>query len=389
MKYITLFVAAFLFSNFGYAQQSKSYEINGNVKNIPAHTIYMVTLKRHPALQMTWPIIDSARVTNGNFKLKRDTILAEPSWATSIYYLDPQTKQRVVLKFQNKYHPHASESFILENSKMDIEGDVKNPNGLSLTGSAETAILNRYRLLNSGIYQVEQKIESLKKTGNRVELNKAIQLKNDTLVSFKKKMMMLAEENPSSWMIMINVYQNAALFTPTELNLITQVFRKEVLQTPKGQKLMNYGQSAKNLISGARFPSFTYKDANQARVSLNDVKGKNGTVVIFWASWCGPCRAEIPELKAFYKLYKSRGINFVSISTDHDMKAWKTALKAENMPWPNLSNLPGNKEEIIKKYNTTAIPAIFLVDAAGFIVMPNDYRMVELRENLEKLLSKS
>ncbi|WP_316839076.1 TlpA disulfide reductase family protein [Pedobacter gandavensis] len=388
MKYITFLLSIFTFSNFIYAQQKHPYEIIGNVKNIPSGKVYMVTMKRTASNDLNWPIIDSAKVLDGNFRLHKDTILLEPSWATHIYYIDPATKKQVTLLFQNKYHHAPSNNLLLENTKMNIEGDVKDPKGLLLTGATETEISDRYGLLSPGTHKIEEKIAALKKSGNQAELTKAVKLKNDTVITFKKTILMLANQYPSSWMMMTNVYQNTEHFTPTELAEITQVFTKEVLQTPKGQKLLKFAQSSKDLVKGARFPAFSYKDANQKRISLNDVKGKNGTIVVFWASWCGPCREEIPELKTLYAEYKSKGINLVSISIDHNIKAWKKALSIEKMPWPNLSNLPGDKEEIIRKYNTTAIPAIFLLDAAGLIVMPNDYRMVELRAHLEKTLSK-
>ena len=76
----------------------------------------------------------------------------------------------------------------------------------------------------------------------------------------------------------------------------------------------------------------------------------------------------------------------VSISVDHDINAWKKALGIELMQWPNISNLPGDKNEIYKKYNINAIPAIFLLDEKNNIVMTNDYRMPVLRENLDKML---
>jgi len=79
----------------------------------------------------------------------------------------------------------------------------------------------------------------------------------------------------------------------------------------------------------------------------------------------------------------------VSISTDHDIHAWKGALKKENMPWVNISNLPGDDKLINKTYNITAIPAIFLLDAQNKIVMPNDYRISVLKENIEKMLTKN
>lgn len=140
-----------------------------------------------------------------------------------------------------------------------------------------------------------------------------------------------------------------------------------------------------NLFTGSSFPIFKYKDVNQKMVSLVHAKGRRGTLVIFWASWCGPCRDEIPALKKIYAEYKSKGINLVSISIDHDRKAWKKALALEKMPWPNLSNLPGDYNEIMKKYNVNGIPAIYLLDAKNTVVMSNECAIPEVRKSLIKL----
>lgn len=147
-------------------------------------------------------------------------------------------------------------------------------------------------------------------------------------------------------------------------------------------------QKRVNLVAGSSFPVFNYKDVNQKMVSLAHVKGKRGTLVIFWASWCGPCRDEIPAMKKIYAEYKSKGINLVSISIDHDRKAWKKAVALEKMPWPNLSNLPGDDNEILKKYNINGIPAIFLLDAKNTVIMSNECAVPEVKASLIKFTAK-
>lgn len=387
MKKILTLSALLLISRFAFGQQVKSYEIDGIVKNIPSRMLYLVTMKRDLANNSSQPVIDSALITDNHFVFHRDTTLLEPSWATNIYFVDSLTKKITNLSFQNKFNAKSrSVSFILENAKMSIAGDIKDSKGLVLTGAAETEILNQFGLLIPGVYKMNNRIDSLKKAGNKEALSQALSIKNDSLISFKKKLLTLSKQNASSWVMMVNVYQNADLFTPAELNEITKVFSQEVLNTPKGKRLLIFSEQSKNLVAGASFPAFSYKDPAGKTINLNTVKGKNGTIVVFWASWCGPCRAEIPELKKVYNEYKSKGINVVSISVDHDINAWKKALGIELMQWPNISNLPGDKNEIYKKYNINAIPAIFLLDEKNNVVMTNDYRIPVLRENLNKML---
>ena len=78
----------------------------------------------------------------------------------------------------------------------------------------------------------------------------------------------------------------------------------------------------------------------------------------------------------------------VSISTDHDIVAWRQAMKEESMAWTNLSNLPGDGKIINSTYNIYAIPSVFLLDAENKIVMPDEYDIPTIREYIEKLLSR-
>lgn len=390
MKYFLTLLIIIIAFNHSFAQQDKSYRITIKASNIPAKKIYLNTMKRNASRNLSWPTIDSAQINNGVFILHKDTTILEPSWSTNIFYIDSLTKKRKDLVFQNKFYPNQrNSSFLLENTEITITGDAKSPKGLQLTGSPESDMNEQYGLLMPGTYKLDEKIDSLKKTGDKTTLPGIINSRNDSLIVFKKKLFNLTSQYPGSWMILLNIYQNASLFTPTELSQIIQVFSAKVMETPKGKSLSFFGQQSKSLVTGVSFPSFSYFDENKKKIQLSDIKGQNGTIIVFWASWCGPCRREIPELKKLYQTYKSKGINMVSISTDHDINAWKEALKKENMLWTNISNLPGDYKLINKTYNISAIPAIFLLDAQNKIVMPNDYRIPLLKENIEKMLTKN
>lgn len=98
-----------------------------------------------------------------------------------------------------------------------------------------------------------------------------------------------------------------------------------------------------NLKKGIEAPAFELPDTLGKVFTLNDFKGSY-LVIDFWASWCGDCRREIPEVKALYDSWKDARINgspvkFLSISFDHDADAWKTILRNENFAWPQVSNL--------------------------------------------------
>jgi peroxiredoxin len=116
-------------------------------------------------------------------------------------------------------------------------------------------------------------------------------------------------------------------------------------------------------VSQTPFPAFEYPDTAGKKVSLNSVKGKKATLIVFWASWCAPCRKEIPALKMLYSNYKAKGLSVVSVSVDEKMAAWKKAVSQEHMPWPNLANLPSDGLPVMDQYKIEAVPQMILIDS--------------------------
>lgn len=119
------------------------------------------------------------------------------------------------------------------------------------------------------------------------------------------------------------------------------------------------------------------------KAKLSDYIGKNKVVLLdFWASWCTPCLNELPNLKAAYKKFKSKGFEIVSVSVDDDTDDWIKAVKDNSMNWVQLWNGEDMQGSAAVKYTITAIPATFLIDAEGTIIGRN-LRDHELEEALE------
>ncbi|MBP6181890.1 MAG: TlpA family protein disulfide reductase [Flavobacterium sp.] len=121
-------------------------------------------------------------------------------------------------------------------------------------------------------------------------------------------------------------------------------------------------------------------------MSLKECLGKV-TIVDFWASWCGPCRKENPNVVAIYKELHAKGLNIVGISLDKDAKAWKEAIVKDKLTWNHISNLKFWDEPIAAQYKVQSIPATFILDASGKVVA-QDLRGDELRAKIIALLSK-
>lgn len=122
---------------------------------------------------------------------------------------------------------------------------------------------------------------------------------------------------------------------------------------------------------GKMAPEINLKDPNGKAIPLSSLKGKV-VLIDFWASWCGPCRMEMPNVVAAYKKYKDKGFTVYSVSLDKDANAWKNSINALGMVWENhVSDLKWWQCEAAQVYGVQGIPAAFLLDRDGKIVATN------------------
>ena len=139
---------------------------------------------------------------------------------------------------------------------------------------------------------------------------------------------------------------------------------------------------------GTMLTDLTMADGEGTEHALSEWCGKGKYVLVdFWASWCGPCLRELPNVIECYEKYRERGLEIIGISLDNNKEAWLAAVKRLEMAWPQLSDLKGWKSLGATTYGIQSIPANILVDPEGRIV-DNDLRGVFLRKRLEELLER-
>ena len=134
------------------------------------------------------------------------------------------------------------------------------------------------------------------------------------------------------------------------------------------KKTLQYLETAKRKVIGVQFTDFTMTDIKGENRKLSDYAGKGNYVLVdFWASWCGPCRGEMPNVVKAYEQYHPKGFEIVGVSLDNKKEAWEQAVKELGMSWPQLSDLKGWQCEAARLYGVTGIPMTLLIDPEGKI----------------------
>jgi thiol-disulfide isomerase/thioredoxin len=128
--------------------------------------------------------------------------------------------------------------------------------------------------------------------------------------------------------------------------------------------------AASALTVGKTFPAFAEKDLNGQPLALANFKGKV-VLIDFWATWCGPCVAELPNVLAAYEKYHDKGFEIIGISLDQSRDALTAFIKEKNMKWAQYFDGLGWKNKLSEQNGIQAIPATFLLDGEGKIIARN------------------
>ena len=134
--------------------------------------------------------------------------------------------------------------------------------------------------------------------------------------------------------------------------------------------LNNKVKAMASFTVGGEAPDFAQNSPEGKTISLSSLRGKV-VLIDFWASWCGPCRKENPHVKKLYSQYKDKGFDILGVSLDKTKSRWTAAIAKDGLPWHQVSDLKGWKNEVALQYGVTSIPQTVLVDKEGKIIARN------------------
>ena len=163
----------------------------------------------------------------------------------------------------------------------------------------------------------------------------------------------------------ISYYQNT--LGPETVSFLFYRLNDQIQNSDESSSIKQYLLRSSLVQKGAIIDNFKMKDQSENELSLESVKAKF-ILIDFWASWCGPCRAENPHLKEVYQKYRDKGFEIISVSLDEKREDWRKAIQKDGLPWLQVSDLNGRNNKLAIRYKIGPIPYYFLIDEQHRVV---------------------
>lgn len=335
------------------AQQETGYTVNvtanGDLTQLPNDTLIFTGGTRKT------PTVDTVVLVNGKCTIKGET-------NTPTYYT-------LTFKGQKRFFKR----FFLENTKFDVVFDAAKPAEATVTGGVAQTFINEFSAKQKELSQAYGIDSLMKGYAKASEEEKAVI--EETYDKWQKECEAMQNaylaENPVSDYALAYVASEVGNLPIEEVEAKLAAFdtipafaENIVLKETKETAAL-----IKSLQPGNQAPDFVQNDPDGKPIRFSDIYSKNKlTMIDFWASWCGPCRAFNPELVKIYKKYHKKGFEILGVSNDNSHEKWVKGIKDDKLVWPQVSDLKYWDNEVGKMYYVRYIPQNIFVDQTGKIV---------------------
>lgn len=347
---------------FACKQNKTNFTVDGEITNMPNGEIYFI--KSGDAKD-----IDTVKVKDDKFIYTG--FLSEPT----VYMVN--------------FGPEEQPAFIiLEKGKTKMSFTKGASNSLQVNGGAQHDIYNQFLEICKPVFI---SMDSIGKEAAAHEqdisfialLQQEFKKLDDTL---KQRQFNFIKQHPqgvASAFLAMNYFSESEDKSYTDITTVYDALDQPTKESYYGKKLADIKEQMKTTAIGAFAPDFSLPNAEGKLISLSTYKGKI-TLIDFWASWCGPCRAENPNVVKAYQKYHEKGFEILGVSLDDKKEKWLQAIQSDQLNWAHVSDLKGWESSINATYGISSIPANYLLDTEGRILAKN-LRGDKLQQKLGEL----